>query len=183
MPDKIQQRTLVLLKPDASKRGLIGEVISRFERVGLRIVKAKVFDKVTPEHAAAHYPVTDEWYQKVGKNTADDCEKYGFSLKEVMGTDDLKEVGKIIHRFNQDFLMSCPILALVLEGNHAIEIVRKLVGHTIPVLSAPGTIRGDLSNESSLVANLDKRTVENLVHASGNSSEAEWEIELWFGKE
>lgn len=178
----MNQKTLVVLKPDAMKRRLVGEIISRFEKVGLSIVASKVV-KVNPDLAKSHYPVTDEWLVKVGTNSLDDFKKYGFDIKEHIGTDEPKEIGKLIHHYNQEFLQSGPVLALILEGPHAVELVRKLVGHTVPILSAPGTIRGDFAGESALVATSSKRTVENLVHASGNVEEAQREIELWFGKD
>lgn len=176
------EQTLVLIKPDAMRRGLAGEIIARMERVGLRIVKCRVV-YAEEELVDEHYPVTDEWYLKVGNNTLDDCRKYCFDPVKTVGTDDPKAIGKLIHKYNKEFLMSGPILALVFEGNHAIEVVRKLVGHTIPVLSPAGTIRGDYSNESAVYANLEKRSIHNLVHASGNLEEAKMEIELWFSKD
>ena len=178
--DKINQRTLVLIKPDAMQRNLAGEIIARIQRTGLRIVNCKIH-KADAALAAAHYPVTDTWYEKVGNNTLDDCKKYEFDPMEMMGTDDPKEVGKLIHKYNQEFLMSGEVMAIVFEGPHAIEIVRKLVGHTIPVLSPAGTIRGDFCNESAISANMEKRSVYNMIHASGEPEEAEREIELWFG--
>lgn len=174
--------TLVLIKPDARARGLSGEIIARLERAGLRIVKCRMVH-ADEDLATQHYPVTDDWYLKVGNNTLDDCRKYGFDPVKTVGTDDPRTIGKLIHKYNKEFLMSAPILALVFEGHHAIEVVRKLVGYTIPVLSPAGTIRGDYSNESAVYANLKKRSIHNLIHASGNLEEAKREIKLWFGKD
>ncbi|OGE19220.1 nucleoside-diphosphate kinase [Candidatus Daviesbacteria bacterium RIFCSPHIGHO2_01_FULL_43_17] len=181
MGQQINQKTLVFIKPDAMARNLAGEIIARFQRVGLKIINCKMMwaDKKLAE---AHYPVTDEWLVGVGNHTLDDCKRYGYEAKEVVGTDDPKEIGHLIHRYNQEMLLSGPVLAMVLEGSHAVEVVRKLVGHTIPILAAPGTIRGDYSNDSSIVANPQKRTIYTLVHASGTPEEAEREITLWFGK-
>lgn len=175
------QRTLVLIKPDAMARNMAGEIISRIENVGLRIVDAK-FHHADEELAAAHYPVTEAWYAKVGGNTLSDCEKYDLDPIETMGTKDPIEIGKLVHKFNIEFLTSAPVLALVFEGAHAVEVVRKLVGHTVPLLSAPGTIRGDYSVESAVLANFERRPIANLIHASGEPEEAAREIELWFGK-
>jgi nucleoside-diphosphate kinase len=178
----MNQKTLVLIKPDARDRGLSGEIIKRIENVGLKIVKSTV-KNVTPELADQHYPVTDEWLTKVGNNTLTDCEKYGVDVVETMGTDDPKKIGEMVHDWNIDYLMSAPILALVFEGPHAVEIVRKLCGPTLPLLAAPGTIRGDFSSVSALSENAIKSPIRNLVHASGSPEEADREIELWFGKE
>lgn len=175
----LKQKTLVLIKPDAMDRNLAGEIIARLQRVGLRIVDCKIV-QADEKLAAAHYPVTDEWREKVGNNTLSDCEKYGFDPVEMMGTADAKEIGKMIHGFNQELLLSGKVMALVFEGKHAIEVTRKLVGSTTCVLAAPGTIRGDYSNDSALIASLEKRPISNLVHASGDPEEAEREIKLWF---
>lgn len=173
------QKTLVLIKPDARERGLTGEIISRFERVGLRIVAAKVV-KVDKILASKHYPTTPEWLNKVGNNTLDDTEKYSLDVVKMMGTKDPKKIGGMVHQWNMEFLMSSPILALVFEGVHAIEVVRKLSGVTVPLLAAPGTIRGDFSSSSAISANYEKGPIQNLVHASGSPEEAEREIKLWF---
>lgn len=173
------QQTLVLIKPDAMQRGLAGEIISRFEKVSLKIVKAKIV-QAGEKLAEAHYPVTEEWLNKVGNNTISDCEKYGVDVVETMGSKDPIEIGKLVHKWNKQFLMSTPILALVFEGAHAVEVIRKLCGTTLPLLAAPGTIRGDLSSVSALSENAQKSPIRNLVHASGTEDEAKREIELWF---
>lgn len=175
------QKTLVLIKPDAMERGLAGEILARFERVGLRVVNSKLV-QVSEELADKHYPVTDEWLKKVGGNTISDCEKYGISVKETMGTEDPIEIGKLVHSWNKTFLTSSPVLALVLRGVHAIEVVRKLCGSTVPLLASPGTIRGDYSSNSAISENAKKQTIRNLVHSSGSEEEAKREISLWFGK-
>lgn len=175
------ERTLVLVKPDGVKRGLIGEIINRFEKIGLKIVGLKLVH-VDREFAKKHYPVTEKWLHKVGTNTLDDSKKYGISAKETIGTEDPIEIGKKIHQWNIEFLSSGPIVAMVLEGTHVIEAVRKLAGVTVPNLAAPGTIRGDLSSHSALSYNIQKKAIYNLVHASGNKEEAEEEIKMWFNK-
>ena len=173
------ERTLVLLKPDAVKRSLVGTVITRFENAGLKIVGMKMV-MVDKEFAKKHYPVTEEWYKKVGGNTLDDSKKYGISSKNTIGTEDPLEIGKKVHNWNVEFLTSDPIVAVVLEGYHVIECVRKIAGTTLPNMANPGTIRGDLSTQSALSANVNNRAIPNLVHASGNKEEAEREINLWF---
>lgn len=173
------QRTLVLVKPDGMKRGLAGEIISRMERIGLKIVKAKLAipDR---EFALKHYPVTEEWLTTAGNRTISDCEKYGVDVKEAMGTDSAEEIGKLLHSWNVEFFTDQEILALVFEGINAIEAARKLAGSTMPLSAAPGTIRGDYATGSALSENTQKRTIYNLVHTSGSEDEAKREISLWF---
>lgn len=174
------QKTLVLVKPDAMERGLSGEIITRMERVGLKIINCKLV-KVTAQLAESHYPVTEDWLNKVGNNTLSDCEKYGFDVVETMGTKDAIEIGKLVHSWNTSFLMKSPVLALVFEGIHAVEVARKLAGTTLPLLADPGTIRGDFSSNSAISENAQKQTIRNLVHTSGSEDEAKREIQLWFG--
>lgn len=164
------------------QRGLAGEIILRIERVGLRIIKAKLV-QADEELASKHYPLTDDWMQKVGNNTLSDCQKYGIDAKQAMGTDDPIEIAKLVHTWNTEYILSYPVLALVFEGVHAVEVIRKLCGPTLPLLAPAGTIRGDLSSASAISENMEKKTIRNLVHASGTPQEAEREIELWFGKE
>lgn len=175
------EKTLVLIKPDGMARGLVGEIISRFERVGLKIVKAQMF-RADEKLARLHYPPTTEWWEKVGNNTISDCQKYGIDVKEAMGEDDPLEIGKLVHEWNMKFIMSAPVLVMIWEGVHAVEVVRKLCGPTLPLLAPPGTIRGDLSSASALSENMKKMPIRNLIHASGTWEEANREIKLWFGK-
>ena len=176
------ERTLVLLKPDAVRRALMGEIISRFERVGLKIVKAKLV-QADIELASKHYPTTPEWLDKVGNNTISDCQKYGLDVKKTMGTDIPAEIGKLVHKWNMEYILSAPVFALVFEGIHAVEVIRKLCGPTLPLLAAPGTIRGDFSSNSAISENIEHKPIRNLIHASGTVEEAEREIALWFGGE
>jgi len=175
------ERTLVLVKPDGVKRGLIGQITSRFENLGLKIVGMKMVH-ADKEFAKKHYPVTESWYSKVGTNSLTDTKKYGMSAKDYFGTEDPVEIGKKVHQWNVEFLTSSPLIAMVIEGVHAIETVRKLAGTTIPSLASPGTIRGDFSTHSALSANAKQRAIANLVHSSGDKEEAEREISLWFSE-
>lgn len=102
---------------------------------------------------------------------------------EVLGTREPMEIGRLILKFNKDYLQSGPVLAMVFEGPHAIELVRKLAGSTNPIMAQPGTIRGDFCTDSALLSDIEKRSIYNLVHASGSEDEAKREIELWFGNE
>ena len=173
------ERSLVLLKPDAVKRGVVGEILHRFERSGLKIVGAKLVN-VDEKLAIKHYPNSKEWKITVGERTIADCKKYGIDLKKNIGVTDPLEVGELVKKWNVEFLMSGPVLAFVFEGVHAVERVRSLVGPTVPVLASPGTIRGDFSLDSAIAANKRKRAIFNLIHASGSTDEANKEIKLWF---
>lgn len=174
-----QEKTLVIIKPDGVQKGLVGEIISRFEKVGLEIVGAKVV-RVSEEMALKHYGYSDDWFEKVGGKVKKFYEEVGFDPGEDFNKLSLYEIGKLVQKWNVDYLTEGKVVALVLKGYHAVEIVRKMVGDTYPYRSPAGTIRGDFSYESPLVANLSKRSVRNIIHASGSVEEAKLEIELWF---
>jgi len=146
------ERTLILFKPDAVQRGVVGEILSRFERVGLKIVGTKMLAP-DREHYYKHY----------------------------------EEIGQVITRrgektFNNvlDNMIDGPVIAMVLEGIEAVELVRKLVGSTEPKSSAPGTIRGDFSHMSYGYGDEQDKGIPNLIHASGDASDAALEIPHWF---
>lgn len=174
------ETTFVLLKPDAVSRGLIGEIISIFERTGLKIEKMQM---LTPsrELASAHYPDTQEWYSIVGGKTIEGYRLVGKDVLIELGTDDVVEIGKMVKSWLVDFLSGGKVIAMVLSGNSAVKNVRRLCGHTLPIMAAPGSIRGKYSLDSPDAANAEQRPVHNLVHASGEIEEAETEIRLWFG--
>ncbi|MDD4762154.1 MAG: nucleoside-diphosphate kinase, partial [Candidatus Pacebacteria bacterium] len=175
-----KERTLVLLKPDSVRRGIAGEIISRFEKSGLKIVGLKMI-WVDDELVKKHYPSDrEEFLIGMGKKTLETYAKYGKDPNEELGTMDPKEIGLLVNGWNIEFMSSGPVIAVVLEGFHAIDNVRRLAGFTIPSAANPGTIRGDYSVDSNDVANGLKRSVRNIVHASGNPEEAKYEIELWF---
>jgi len=174
------EQTLIVLKPDAVVRGLIGEIITRFEKVGLKIVAAK-FTQVNKDLAEKHYPLSREAFIRgMGEKTLENYKKFNLDPTEKMGTADPLEIGKKIQAWLVDYISSGPVLALVLEGPHAVELTRKLCGHTLPLSADPGTIRGDLSFDSSYLANTNNRPIKNLIHASGSLEEAKYEIPLWF---
>lgn len=174
------ERTLILVKPDAVARGIVGEIISRFEKMGLKIVAAKMISP-SKELLDKHYPADRrELVEGMGQRTIDNNKEMGIDTKKVFGTDDAHELGLSIQKWNAEYMMSGPLFALVLEGPHAVELVRKVRGHTLPSKSMPGTITGDFSFDSAPLANNGKRPIRNLVHASGNPEEAEFEVNLWF---
>lgn len=180
MSQELIQRSLVLLKPDAVKRGLIGEIVSRFEKSGLKIIAMKMV-WVDEELVGKHYPdARIEFLEGMGKKTLDTYEKYGKDANEELGTMDPVEIGRMINQWNRDFLTSGPVVAIVLEGLHAIDNIRMLGGKTFPVFAEPGTVRGDFSLDSPALANMNKRAVRNMMHASGTEEEAKFEIQLWF---
>ncbi len=174
------ERTLVVIKPDAVQRGISGEIIQRFEKTGLKIIGAKMF-VVDKALANKHYPRDrHDFIEGIGKNTLKSYEEQSMDVKAQFGTKDPHEIGLTVQVWLVDFIASAPVLALVLDGPHAIEVVRKLVGVTTPVAAQPGTIRGDYSFDSPAAANAGQRPIRNLIHASGNKAEAEYEIKLWF---
>jgi len=176
------ERTFVLIKPDGVKRGLIGEIIKRIEQRGLKIIALNMI-QATREQIDNHYPKDEAWIKRLGEKTMDTYNKYGYSAKEEIGTEDLMEIGRIIRTWLLDFLISGPIVKMVVEGIHAVDMVRKLVGKTVPAMAEMGTIRGDFSVDSPILANLGKRSIHNLVHASETPEEAAHEIEFWFAPE
>lgn len=173
------ERTLVLIKPDAFKRGLVGEIISRFERVGLKLEGMKILN-ATIEIVEKHYPDDKNWIRSVGKKTIDTYEKYNLNIIEDLGTNDALKIGKLVRKWLIQHLTSGPVSVLILSGNHAVEIVRKIVGNTVPIFAELGTIRGDFSIDSPDLSARERRVLLNLVHASETVEEAKREISLWF---
>jgi nucleoside-diphosphate kinase len=179
MADARLERTLVFLKPDGVQRGLIGEALRRFERAGLKVVGMKMV-RAQASLLARHYPNEETFLRTIGGKTKEAFETAGLDVRNEVGTDDLTAIGRQVRGWLIDFIASAPVAAFVLEGTHAVSVVRKIVGDTLPFRAAPGTIRGDFSADSPTVANLQKRPVRNLIHASGTVDEADAEIALWF---
>jgi nucleoside-diphosphate kinase len=170
------EQTLVLLKPDAVSRNLIGKIILRFEDTGLKIVAMKMV-QASKELAEKHYFLDEEWAKKVFQKNSEVCAKEGRTPRYKTHM----ELGKTIQSWNMSFLMEGPVIAFVLEGPHAVEVVRKMVGHTEPKQALPGTIRGDFASlESYAVADKMERVTRNLIHASDSVENAKREITLWF---
>ncbi len=164
------QQTLVVIKPDGVERNLIGEIIKRYEDAGLKIVKLKMM-QTNDSLMKQHYPHTDEYFESIGKKSA----AAGDNI-----TDFIAQGRKIVSSL-VEYLQSGPVVAMVLEGEEAIPLVRKVTGYTDPATAEKGTIRGDLGEDTILKANSEGRAVKNLIHASGNLEEATAEIKLWFG--
>lgn len=182
MQDPRRERTLVVVKPDGVQRGLVGEILARFERAGLKVVALKML-RAPRELLERHYPAEEDFLRTIGGKTKEAFEAYGLDVRERMGTEDPVEVGRQVRGWLIEFMASGPVVAAVLEGVHAVSAVRKLVGKTLPIFAEPGTIRGDWSTDSPTLANLEQRPVRNLVHASGTLEEAEFEVRLWFREE
>lgn len=186
MPEKKKnpaiQRTLVIVKPDAVQRGLIGEVISRLENRGLKIIALKMV-KPSLEHVDEHYPKDEAWIERLGHKGFGVFEEYGIDPKEYMGTDSKKEAGIMVRNWLVNYLTEAPVVPMIVEGVHAIDMVRKIAGNTLPSKAEIGTIRGDYSVDSPAAANLEGRAIKNIIHASETPEEAEHEISHWFSGE
>jgi len=143
------ERTFCMIKPDGVQRQIVGEVFSRFEKAGLKIIGMKM-RWVDADFAKKHYK---------------------------------SHVEKPFYKLLEEFVTEGPVIAFVLEGVHAIHIVRKLVGSTEPKVALPGTIRGDYAHVSYSYADKKKVSVKNIIHASGDKADAEAEIALWFTPE
>ncbi|HEX9721785.1 MAG TPA: nucleoside-diphosphate kinase [Candidatus Paceibacterota bacterium] len=170
-----EERTLVLIKPDGIQRSLVGEIIKRYERSGLKLVGMKMFVP-TKDKVEQHYLLDPEWKRKVGEKAIESYQKKGM---EPPSTDPL-EVGDRVIDGLKKYLTAGPVVAMVWQGAHAMEIVRKLTGGTEPRSSDVGTIRGDFVLDSYQMADTDGRAVRNLIHASGTVDEANQEIVHWF---
>lgn len=171
-----KERSLVIIKPDGVQRALIGSIINRFERTGLKFIAMKL---IVPkaEQCWAHYNKGEEWFLSKGTRVVEDRTAHGMPIEKAA-----KEYGKDIIQGNVDFFTSGPVLAFVIEGNQSVAIVKKIVGGTEPTTSDVGTIRGDFTVDSYALSSLDNRAVRNLVHCSDSPEEAEREIPLWFEK-
>jgi len=176
------ERSFVMVKPDGVQRGLIGEVISRIEKRGLKLIALKMV-KPTLEHIDKHYPTDEVWIERLGEKGFKVFDELGIDPKEHMGSNDKKEVGNLVRGWLVEYLTEAPVVAMVIEGVHAIEMVRKIAGYTLPSKADIGTIRGDYSVDSPAAANLEKRAIKNILHASETKEEAEHEIAHWFAAE
>lgn len=175
-----QEKTLVIIKPDGIQRSLIGEIIRRYERTGLKLLSLKMVIP-TEEMAIQHYYEVggDAWLEEVGRKARAAYEKKG--LKSPYA--DNMENGRAVMTANAKYLSSGPVIVMVWQGNSAVGLVRKITGGTEPLTSDVGTIRGDFTLDSYAMADLDRRSVRNLIHASGTAAEAEKEIKIWFKEE
>lgn len=175
-----EERTYVMIKPDGVRKGLIGEIIRRFEQRDLKIVALEMFN---PEHEELdnHYPKDEEWITRLGHKTLTTYQKYGYDAMADFGTIDPAIIGPEIRKWLVTYMKSSPLVKIVVQGIHAVDVVRKIAGDTMPYKADMGTIRGDFSIDSPALANKEKRAVMNIIHCSETPEEAEHEIKHWFG--
>jgi nucleoside-diphosphate kinase len=172
--DKYTERSLVLIKPDGVQRGLVGEIISRFEKKGLKIAAMKMIWPTT-EMAQRHYDQPESAARAMGEKTIAAYKEKGIILKK-----DPMEIAADIQKKLVRYLTCGPIVAMVIEGAHAIAHVRKIRGGTNPLSADVGSITADYTVDSYFISDEDGRAVRNLAHASGSVEEAENEIKIWF---
>jgi nucleoside-diphosphate kinase len=169
------ERTLVIVKPDGIQRALIGEIMKRYERLGLKLVALKMMVP-TENMIEEHYLLDSNWKKNVGEKAIASYVKKG----ETPPSSDPIEVANLVVERLKKYMTSGPVIAMVWEGAHAVELVRKVTGGTEPRSAGIGTIRGDFVLDSYQMADSDNRAIRNLIHASGSVPEAEMEIPHWF---
>lgn len=168
------EQTLVLIKPDGVQRHLVGEIVGRFERAGLKIVGLKLV-WATPAIIRRHYREDDEYLVSIGRKSLEGMKKLG-----LPAVGNPLEIGRRVRAYLSNHLSVSPVVAMVLQGTNAIRNVRQLAGVTDPILADVGSIRGDLTIDTIQLADLERRSVRNLLHASGDPEEAKREISIWF---
>ncbi|MBI3573809.1 nucleoside-diphosphate kinase [Candidatus Kaiserbacteria bacterium] len=172
-----KQRTLVLLKPDAIQRSLVGEILKRIERTGLKFVAFK-FLLANEDELVRHYNKDEKWFLEKGGRVVADRKLHGLAVEKSA-----LEYGKEIIDLIVAFMTAGPILAFVVEGNESVAVVKKIVGATEPKSSDVGTIRGDYTVDSYDHSSVQNRAVRNLLHCSESPEEAVREIAVWFKPE
>lgn len=176
------ERTFVLIKPDGVKRGLVGDIFFRLERVGLKLVAARMI-MATEDQAKNNYPGTKDWLIGMGEKTITNYGSNSDLLKSDLGTTDPLTIGKKIYKSLVKYLVEGPVIISVWEGNHAVKVVERIIGKTDPTQADIGTIRGDYGFDTPQFAVKSGRVVfRNLIHRSDSALEAEREIAHWFGK-
>lgn len=168
------ERTLVIIKPDGVQRGLLGEIIGRFERAGLKVAGMKLAWP-DEEFVGEHYLADENYLKSVGEKALESAQQEGVEVNESA-----LKIGQRIREANMRYLSTGPVLVLALEGNTAVQTVRAIVGGTNPLTADIGTIRGDLTIDDFTQADSENRSVRNLMHASSDPQEAKREISLWF---
>lgn len=173
-----KERTLVAIKPDGIQRSLIGEIIGRYERLGLKMVAIKMIIP-TEDFVEQHYTLDPNWRRVTGEKTIKGYEAKGMTPPT---TDPLEITAKLLVTLRK-YMSSGPVIAMVWQGAHAVKVVRKITGGTEPLTSDVGSIRGDFVLDSYQMSDTDERAIRNLIHASGSPEEAEMEIKHWFKPE
>jgi len=172
--DSKREKSFVAIKPDGVQRSLIGEIIRRLERTGLKLVALKIVVP-TEEQCWAHYNKDDAWFEEKGAKTVKGRQAAGMPVEKSA-----LEYGRDIVRALVKFMTCGPVVAMIWEGNQAVGVIKKIVGGTEPLTSDVGTIRGDFTVDSYDLATADERAVRNLIHCSDKPAEAIREIALWF---
>lgn len=177
MKTLLHERTLVIVKPDGVQRGLVGEILARFEKKGLKIIGMRM---VWPDALLAqnHYDMPESDKIAMGERTLATYREKGVELDKTP-----IEIAEGVQKRLVKYLSTGPVVAMVIEGAHAIAHVRKIRGATNPLSADVGTITADYTIDSYFLSDPDERAIRNLVHASGSVDEANREIALWFGKE
>lgn len=170
-----KEKTLVIIKPDGVQRSLVGEIIKRYERVGLKLIAMKMIT-VEGDFIEKHYTLDPEWRRITGEKTIKGYLDKGLTPPS---NDPLEITGVLLGKLKK-YMTSGPVVAMVWQGAHAVALVRKLTGGTEPLTSDVGTIRGDFVLDSYQMTDSDNRSIRNLVHASGSVAEAAQEIPHWF---
>lgn len=174
-----KEQTLVILKPDTVQRSLMGEIINRVERTGLKLVAVKMI-RPDEKRLTEHYGKKDDWYLEKGTKRIKFLQDAGKTVEPNRAP---IEYGKDIIRGVIRYMQSSPVVAMVWEGNQAVAVVKKLVGTTDPTTSDVGTIRGDYQLDSYSLSDVEQRGIRNLLHCTDQSSEAQREIDIWFAPE
>ncbi len=177
-PHPKKERTLVVVKPDGIQRTLIGEIVKRYERIGLKLVGIKMVVP-TADMVEKHYTIDPEWRRITGEKRIKVAREKG----EAPPSEDPFEITAVILENLKKYMTSGPVIAMAWEGAHAVKIVRKITGGTEPLSTDVGTIRGDFVLDSYTMSDTDKRAIRNLIHASGTTEDAEKELALWFRPE
>lgn len=173
-----KERTLVVIKPDGVQRSLIGEIVRRYERIGLKLVGIKMLVP-KKEMIEKHYTIDPEWRRITGERRIKIAREKG---EKLPSEDPFEITAKILENL-KNYFASGPVIAMAWEGAHAVQIVRKITGGTEPLSTDVGTIRGDFVLDSYTMSDTDGRCIRNLIHASSSISDAEKELALWFGPE
>lgn len=176
------EKTFLMIKPDGIKRGLVGEIFNRLERVGLKLVAARMI-LATEKQAKENYPGTKDWLIKMGEKTLANYNSDIDAVRKDLGTTDPLEIGENIYEALVRYLTEGPVIITVWEGNHAVKVVEKIVGKTDPTTADLGSIRSDYGFDSAQFAVKSGRIVfRTLIHRSDSAEEAKREIQHWFGK-
>lgn len=172
--------TLIILKPDSISRGLVGNIIDRLEKVGLKLVACKMCMADDSVLNAMYNKKNRQWVEAVGEKTLQTLKT--FQAESLINTKDTYKIGLDVTEKLKDYMKEGPIIVMVWEGIQAVSVARKIRGSTTPLTAELGTINGDYSYDSQISTILNKRSLRNIAHASGTVEEANSEITLWFGE-